>query len=55
MQHLRIEVRDTGIGIAPEKMNGLFTRFTRGRVLDPQPLLAARDLASQSPNGLSNR
>jgi CheY-like chemotaxis protein/HPt (histidine-containing phosphotransfer) domain-containing protein len=29
VQHLRIEVRDTGIGIAPEKMNSLFTRFTQ--------------------------
>jgi len=29
MQHLRVEVRDTGIGIAPEKMKSLFLRFTQ--------------------------
>ena len=29
VQHLRIEVRDTGIGIAPEKLKALFTRFSQ--------------------------
>ncbi len=29
MQHLRVEVRDTGIGIAPEKMKTLFGRFAQ--------------------------
>jgi signal transduction histidine kinase/CheY-like chemotaxis protein/integral membrane sensor domain MASE1/HPt (histidine-containing phosphotransfer) domain-containing protein len=29
MQHLRIEVRDTGIGIAPDKLKVLFGRFSQ--------------------------
>ena len=29
VQHLRIEVRDTGIGIAPHKLNMLFGRFSQ--------------------------
>jgi signal transduction histidine kinase/CheY-like chemotaxis protein len=29
MQHLQVEVRDTGIGIAPEKMKSLFLRFAQ--------------------------
>ena len=29
VQHLRIEVRDTGIGIAPEKLQTLFGRFSQ--------------------------
>ena len=54
MQHLRVEVRDTGIGIAPEKMKSLFLRFAQADT-SIHSRFGGQDLASQFPSGLSKR